>query len=248
VVTPLALGRSQHPADLFQGIEPVEVERLLAAAGDTPPPDAYVSAFLVETGGRRVLIDTGLGQGLDEALRAAGVDPASVNAVAITHSHPDHVGGLLTADGAARFPNATLHLHAVEADFWRNGGGGEALEAYGDRVRTFTAATEIGPGFAAEPVVGHTPGHSVYQLRSGDARLVFAGDLIHVVAVQAPRPDATVTYDADQPAAREARLAFLRANTGDAVLFAGPHFPHPGVGRFLPEGQGYRYAPAAPGG
>lgn len=258
-VTALADGTGQLSTDIFQGAPAAEFERLLRAAGDEPPPDAWVNTFLVEVGGRRVLIDTGAGAAfgpgagkLFDVMSAAGIDPASIQAVVISHSHGDHVGGLIDGEGRARFPGATVHMHVDEAAFWTAGARStetarRVTAAYGDRFRPFRGPTEIAPGLSAEPVVGHTPGHTVYRLRSGAGEMVFIGDMIHSVAIQAPRPATTVTFDNDQAAARAARLAFLRANARDGVLFAGPHFPYPGVARFVPNGEGYRYAPAPPG-
>ena len=102
------------------------------------------------------------------------------------------------------------------------------------------------PGITAVDAHGHTPGHTVYRLRSGGREMVFIGDMIHSLAVQMPRPDVTLGFDSDGPRARSARAAFLQANASKNILFAGPHF-RTGVVTIDREGEAYRATPAAPG-
>lgn len=258
------------PASLFVGATQAEVFTLLANGGEQttdaqgqPAWNGSVWAFLVETGGKRVLIDTGGGaelQGqLAAKLRAAGVTPDQIDAIAISHMHSDHVGGLLDPAGKPVYPRATLHIHADEAGYWGDPAKAaqapaeakamfeaarRVIAAYGDRVRTFSSAVEIAPGLMAEPLTGHTPGHSLYRLTSGDRQMVFIGDMIHSLAVQMPRPAVTLQFDSDADRARTARLAFLQANAGKGMLFAGPHFK-PGVVTIDAAGEGYRANPAS---
>ncbi|CAA9529070.1 MAG: hypothetical protein AVDCRST_MAG91-2802 [uncultured Sphingomonadaceae bacterium] len=266
-------GRPAFPATLFQGVDAATVAERLRAGGEAAAnPDGSsawsgtIQAFLAEVGGRRVLIDTGAGGiypgtgGVAGRLTASGVDPAEVDAIVISHMHSDHIGGLIDPTGMPRFPRATLHLHADEAAYWgdparaaaaptaERGGfdfAARALRAYRGRVRTFRAPTTIVPGLTAEPVTGHTPGHTVYRLVSGSANMAFLGDMIHSLAVQTPQPEVTLAFDTDADKARAARLAFLRANAGRNTLFAGPHFRAPVV-TLAPEGNGYRVTPVAP--
>ena len=201
----------------------------------------------------------GTGQ-LTQNLALAGATPESVNAVVITHLHGDHVGGVIDAAGRARFPNATLHVHGDDVAFWTNAEreaaapadmkgmfqlARRAIAAYGDRVRTFRDRAEIVPGLTAEPATGHTPGHSVYRLVSGDQQLLFIGDLMHARSLQMPRPAVTLAFDSDAAKARAARAAMLQQVAGTPVLIAGPHFPFPGIGRVERAEPGYRFIPAA---
>lgn len=270
-------GRAPFPATLFQGLEQSEVERLLRTGGegsqDAQGKFAWggsVWAFLVDVGGKRVLVDTGggsamaaMGAGrLAGRLQAAGVTPASIDAVVISHMHGDHVGGLLDAEGRPYFPNATLHIHADEAGFWGDPARGAAapadqragydaarrmLDEYRGKLSLFRGRATIVPGFTAEPLIGHTPGHTVYRLRSAGRDMAFIGDMIHSLAVQMPKPATTLVFDNDAAAARTGRLAFLRANAGRRTIFAGPHF-RPGVVTIVSEGEGYRAAAVAPAG
>ena len=266
-VTTILDGRGQFPAgELFAGITAQEAAQLLQAGGElagTPQAPAWhatVQGFVVDVGGQRVLIDAGTGGAmmpetsgrLPANLAAAGIAPDSIQHVVISHFHGDHLGGVLDAQGAPRFPNATLHVNADEAAFWRaqqTDGGAlarKALDAYGARVRTFRSG-DIVPGLTAEPVTGHTPGHTVYRLTSGGQQMLFVGDLIHSLAIQMPRPQVTLNFDTDQNAARSARLAFLQRHAGQDVLFAGPHFPFPGIGRIEKAGEAYRFVPVPSG-
>jgi glyoxylase-like metal-dependent hydrolase (beta-lactamase superfamily II) len=260
-------GTAQVELGLFQNIEPAQAEQLLRAAGAAVPPIFTIHGFLVDAGGRRVLIDAGAGGSmgatagrLPENLTAAGVAPASVQAILLSHLHGDHVGGIVDAQGRPRYPNATLYAHAAEVAFWTSPESAaaapeamrpffqlarNALAAYQGRLRTFTAAGEIVPGITAEPIPGHTPGHTIYRLKSGDQELVFLGDLIHSLPVQMPRPDVTLQFDVDQPAARAARLALLQRLAGQTAQVAGPHFPFPGIGRIERNGQVYSFTPVA---
>ncbi len=262
-VTTLLDGHGQFPAaGLFVGVAPEEAARLLQAGGElagtaeAPAWRATVQGFVVDAGGQRVLIDTGTGGGmipdsgrLSTNLAAAGIAPESIRHVVVSHFHGDHLGGLIDGEGRARYPRATLHVQADEAAFWRaqqtNNGAlvRRALAAYEGRVRTFRSGPIV-PGLTAEPAPGHTPGHTLYRLASRGRQVLFVGDLIHAVSIQAPRPDVVLQFDTDQAAARAARLAVLNQVAGTEVLVAGPHFPFPGVGRFTRAGEAYRFTPA----
>src|SRR5262244_4059574 len=97
------------------------------------PPDVFkwpLNVVVIRSGGRTILVDAGIGAELPKnfpqaagllaaRLSAAGIDPASVTDVVITHMHVDHVGGLL-ADGlkSGLRPDVPIHLAAAVVEFW----------------------------------------------------------------------------------------------------------------------------------
>lgn len=94
-------------------------------AGTSGTFRADVNAFLVQTKDRNYLVDTGAGaklgpdfNRLPTNLRAAGLEPRHIDAVLLTHIHPDHTNGLVDASNAPMFPNAQLFVHQNEIDFW----------------------------------------------------------------------------------------------------------------------------------
>lgn len=270
VVTAISDGTVPLPLDkLLLGISPEDLAALLAREHATTPTEASINAFLVHAGDRLVLVDTGAGMvfgpeaggRLVPNLRAAGYAPEDVDAVLLTHIHGDHSAGL-SAGGRRVFPNAEVHVHRAEVDFWLDAGeaararpdhrhafdeAAEMMTPYLDagRVRTFEGAGEIVPGFTTRPSPGHTPGHTCFDVRSRGARIVFAGDVVHSPEVQLPRPDVTIAFDIDPAASARARAAFLRDASAEGFLVGASHTSFPGLGRFRSADPGYAWIPAA---
>ena len=235
-----------------KGVDPAAVATVLRAAG--APTDAItlgVDALLVTMPGRIVLIDTGLGPSvsgvLPGSLAAARVAPGAVTDVLITHSHGDHVGGLLTANGALAFPNATIHMSSAEWAFLRaHPGSAKLVAAIAPRLRPFEPGAEVVPGIRSVSLPGHTPGHSGYEIVSQGKRMIDIGDPAHSAIVSLARPDWAIGYDTDAAqgiAQRRAELARLAAS-GETVF--APHFPFPGVGRIVTAGNGFAWQPGHP--
>jgi glyoxylase-like metal-dependent hydrolase (beta-lactamase superfamily II) len=257
-VTCLQDGLFQLPANLLTGIQPEDAKAMLGGAEVAPTP---VNAFLVRMPHKLVLVDTGAGNGAGEAagrlperLRAAGVDPAQIDLVLITHFHMDHVGGLLKADGTRAFPNALLRVSQAENDFWtgdsvkvpeRSRKNLPALKAIvaayttAGAYKPFAPGESLGEGIRVLPTYGHTPGHAGYAFASEGKELWCLGDLIHFGAVQFPRPSVAVAFDWDSTLAIAARKElFQKAAQAHAVL-SGAHLAFPGLFRLEPKGEGY---------
>jgi glyoxylase-like metal-dependent hydrolase (beta-lactamase superfamily II) len=262
-----ALSDGTVPIDLHQllrGIASKRTDALLAKNFLRNPYEASINVFLLELGGRHVLVDTGAGElfgpgnggKLPQALLAAGVRPEDITDILITHVHSDHSGGLVVG-GRMTFPNATIHVGKADVDFFldkANAAGtgydkryfdeaAATLKPYVDagKVQAFDRRGEVLPGVVAELRPGHTPGTAFYTLTSRGTRLVFIGDIIHVGAIQFAAPAVTITFDQDQSKARAVRQEAFAEFAQEQTLIAAPHLQFPGIGRIRPDGDGYRW-------
>ncbi|WP_332653489.1 MBL fold metallo-hydrolase [Brevundimonas sp.] len=231
-----------------------EVSALLTAAGVTDGTiHLPIQPLLVRDGERVVLIDAGAGgqmgtEGkLVASLRAAGVEPGQVTDVLISHAHGDHVGGLVGADGRLTFPNAVIRMSAPEWAFARDGAGeagaGSLLAAITPKVEPFAPGTQVTPSIKAVPLAGHTPGHSGYEIVSGDDRLLYIGDAMHSSILSVQRPEWRNNWDSDNARAAATRQNLLEQGVTGTRRIYGVHFPFPGVGRFQRVDDGFVWIP-----
>lgn len=268
-VTALNDGTVALPVDkLLTNIKPATLEQLLARAYLKAPVETSVNGYLVNTGAKLVLIDTGaaglfgptLGK-LVANLKASGYQPEQVDEIYITHMHGDHVGGLATPDGKMAFPNATVRADMREGGFWLDKakadqapadmkpafqGAMVSLNPYiaAGRFKPFEGAVELVPGVRALPTPGHTPGHTIYVVESQGQKLVVWGDLMHVAAVQFALPATTIQFDSDSKAAAPQRIAQYADAAKGGYHVAVAHIAFPGVGRLRADGKGYTWVPA----
>lgn len=244
------------------------VQSLMKAAGlPYAPIRTPVNAFLVNTGDKLVLLDTGgakfLGPNagrLAQGLAAAGVTPSQIDEIYITHSHGDHLHGAVTPEGAALFPNALLRIAQLDVDYWLNPdveaaapeaqkgrfmAAKRAKAAYGERFKPFVQGQELTPGITAVATVGHTPGHTSYLVSSGGERMLAIGDMIHVGQVQFSNPEVTIAFDWEQSQAARTRMSTFEMAANDDILIAAVHLPFPGIGKLRKEAKAYHYTPIA---
>jgi glyoxylase-like metal-dependent hydrolase (beta-lactamase superfamily II) len=240
-VTMLLDGETTMPADCLRGPKGFAPEPGDLVDGPLPLP---VRAFLVRGDAGCLLIDAGAGRAwhkglgrLPAALAEAGSGPQEVDVVALTHTHVDHLSGLVDGDGGLAFPNAARVLVATEE-----------LMAFRAEPRMIPVLPRLVPleqgdgplpGVVAVNAPGHSPGHMAFLV---EGRLLIWGDLVHH-PVQFARPEVTWRFDEDESLARSTRAALLSRVVAEGWLVAGAHLPHPGIGRVERAGGAYAFHP-----
>jgi glyoxylase-like metal-dependent hydrolase (beta-lactamase superfamily II) len=211
-----------------------------------------VGALLVKTGKQTVLLDSGLGEGpkgaLVESLKLAGVAPADVTDVLITHSHPDHVGGLVTGEGKLAYPKATIRMSNKEWTALKaNADLAKLVAVITPKVKGFEPGAEVVPGITSFELYGHTPGHVGYEVKSGKERIFDLGDLAHSSVLSLAKPEWTMGFDGDGPLATKVRRVRLEKLAKDKELVFAPHFPFPSVGYVTAQDGAFAWKAQVPG-
>ncbi|WP_338684457.1 MBL fold metallo-hydrolase [Streptomyces acidiscabies] len=231
--------------------------------------DWPLNVAVVRSGGRTILVDSGLGTefpGFPRAgqlatrLDAAGIDPASVTDVVLTHLHMDHIGGLLVEGLRGRLrTDLRVHLAAAEAEFWTapdfsrtvmpapvpdvlRTTASRFLDVYRGQLRPFEKEYEVAPGVLISRTGGHTPGHSVVRLESGGERLTFAGDAVFQCGFD--KPDWHNGFDHDPELSARVRTELLTELSATGGQLVASHLPFPSVCRVATAGTAFRFVPA----
>ena len=274
--TAVADGTFPYPPPAFAANVPAgDLERALRERGR--PTDQIVTPYtclLIDTGRHRVLVDTGAGRfppdwpqttgNLVTNLRAAGVDPAEIDTVILSHGHADHIGGNLDASGKPAFPNARFVMQRAEWEFWTSEPSLDDMHAdeptkdllrswarnnlppIHDRVDLIEGADEIVPGVRAIPAPGHTPAHMGVEIASdGDVLLDLVDTALDPLLLEHPTWTPALDLRPEQAAATRRRLLDRAADERALVLLY--HFPFPGLGRITHEGAGWRWDRSQPG-
>lgn len=257
-ITAVSDGYLHASFDLLANIDPAEASRMQENAGITDHTSIHINCYLVRGGGRTILIDAGAGGfkqwggRLTANLLLAGIHPSEIDAILLTHAHPDHVGGVMNASGEAVFPNAELVAHHREVAFWEDDGNlsraperargnflaaRQAFDGYRERLRTFDAG-EVFAGMTAVPLPGHTAGHTGYRLESGGQNLLVWGDIVHFPEIQIPRPDVSIAFDQDAHLAAETRTRLLDIASSENLLIAGMHLGESAFGHIARTANG----------
>ena len=248
---------------------PEQIRKGLAENGLTDPVDMSYNAFLINTGSKLILIDTGTGGKLENVpefhgaghlmanLRAAGYQPQQVDEIYITHLGPDHVGGL-TLGVERAFPNAKVRAPRAEVDLFLHPDTAPAwtrswTRFWGDLFAPYIKAGKfesieedsvLTPGIRALATHGHAPGHTSYVVESKGQTLIVMGDLVLMGALQFANPSLESSFDADPKAAAEQRLRIFKTAAADDCWVAGGHLSFPGIGHVRAAEARYFWAPA----
>ena len=225
------------------------------------------TTLVVNTGGKLVIIDTGNGDlaaptsGIwMKNFRAAGFAPENVDTVVISHFHGDHVNGLRLKDGTAVFPKAEIKVPEPEFTFWMSDDNlAKAPEGlknnFNTARRVFTPMAkdvtpyawekEVAPGIIAHGAPGHTPGHTIFSINSGNASFMAVSDITNVPVLFVRNPDWAVMFDQDPEMARATRHRVLDMVSADKMQVGFYHANFPATGFITRDGNRYSLVPAA---
>ncbi len=261
-------GTFPGPGNLFatNAPEAALVETLEAQGLDPNALNLGIHPLLVETGGQRVLLDTGLGAfepggSLMDALAAEEIAPEEIDIVLITHMHTDHFGGALNSDGLLAFPNARYLIHGVEYDFWAaepsldelivpdefkqvfRQAAADALKALGSTPEQIAPGDEIAPGVTVVDAKGHTPGQLAVEVSSDGEGLLHIVDVAHVPEIHLTHPDWFMVADNWPAWSVTTRKTLFDRAADENLLVASYHFPFPGLGRVAKDEIGWTWTP-----
>ena len=259
--------RKPHDPAFIKDVSVDDTKAALAKAGLTtefmPIP---LTVVVLQMNGRTIMMDAGSGVGQWQAnathlpanMKAAGIDYKAIDTILISHFHPDHVWGLMekgTNDPV--FPNAELIVNATEYNWWTDPSRlaklPEGRKPAGKRIaenfpkwknwKLVADGAEVVPGIRLMAAPGHTPGHSVYHVDAGAEQFLVSADTMYVPALLAPHPEWQGSYDQDGPMAIATRHKIIDQVIADNVRICGSHFPFPGTGSFVKDGNAYAFTP-----
>lgn len=262
-----------QPAPAFPESPPEEIASLMREHFlPTDAATLEQNVLVVNTGRHLVLFDTGMGESMGQQskmfgpttgkmlqnLKAAGIEPGQIDVVCATHAHCDHVWGLVNGKGRRVFPNARVAISETDLRYWTDDGNKRGpsfmgvfidgakknLAPYRDRMVMVRDGQEVVPGITAIAAPGHTLGHHVYAVTSGNETVVNTGDLAHHQVLLLRKPMWEFAFDTDPKQSAQTRSRMLDRFATDRTAFLSYHFPWPGLGHVAREGDGYEWHPA----
>ena len=257
---PLPLG---DPKGTFIGVPTEEMKKMLS--DNFLSPDNVVldqNSPIVNMGDKLVLFDTGMGTSQafgpttgrqQKSMAEAGIKPEDIDAVVFSHAHIDHIGGVVDASGKVLFPNAQFYIAQSDFDYWTDEGKmGGALKDFviharknllpvRDRLVFYKDGQEFLPGIQAMAAPGHTVGHTMFMITSDGKSFAFLGDLTHHQILLMEKPRMEFSYDTDPKQAAESRVKMLDMLAANKIAVMSYHYPWPGYGHVVKNGDGFRY-------
>ena len=247
---------------------PLEQVKALLASQNLPTDyiDVPYTPFVAVMGGRRVLFDSGFADNgpvntgkLVEHLNNAGLKAEDIDTVVLSHYHGDHISGLRNKAGALTFPKAKIHVPAPEHAFWmsdeRMNAAPPAMRGAfmnvrrmlaslpADQLVQFQPGTEVLPGIQSVAAHGHTPGHTLFTIKSEGQTFAYLGDLTNVPQLFARAPEWSVVFDMNPEMARATRRQMFDMVVREKMIAGGFHFPFPAFGTVEVSGSGYQFKP-----
>jgi glyoxylase-like metal-dependent hydrolase (beta-lactamase superfamily II) len=264
---PLMLGEPN--GDTFKGLSKEQMTEALARNHlPTTNIELDQNVMVVNTGKHLVLFDTGTGAGVKSFgphcgrlvanLKAAGIQPASIDAVVATHAHVDHCFGLMTEKNRRNFPNARIFMSQAEFDFWTDeskagmndmmkmmvAGARRNLLPNRERITFLKDGQEFLPGIMAMDTPGHTIGHMSFGIQSQGKKLINLGDVAHHHIISLETPKLPFAFDTDGAQGVATRLKMWDMLAAERIPMVVYHFPFPGLGYVGKQGDAYRYYPS----
>ncbi len=228
-----------------------------------PKLEHSFTTTVIKIAGKLVAIDPGFGENSPmpsagyflQTLAAAGYKKEDIDLLVISHSHPDHIGNLMTA-GEPTFPNAEVVYGRREFDYWQRG---ENIAEFrqptlalfqkvalplADRIRFIEPGDSILPGMTAVEAYGHSAGHLAFHIESDGQQLMMLNDTVAHYVASFAEPDWAFSMDDDADAAAISRRRLLTEVSQKNIPVIGFHLPFPAIGFVEKNASAFSYRPA----